>query len=59
MSKAAKKDMVRVIRCKDCGYYRPRKGYGFCIGLPTEPSVIRKPEDFCSKAVRTPEVKDE
>lgn len=43
-------DRVQVIRCKDCGYYRNE--HQFCMGLPTEPAVVRDPEDFCSKAVR-------
>lgn len=46
-------DTVKVIRCKDCGYYRiSKEGWGYCIGLPTEPSVFRYPDDFCSKGVQ-------
>lgn len=46
-------DLVLVIRCKNCGYYRNKNQV--CIGLPTESMVFRNPEDFCSKAVRKKE----
>lgn len=48
-------DVVQVIRCKDCGYYRASSRV--CLGRPTEPMVARDPEDYCSKAVRKTEAK--
>ena len=46
-------DVVKVIRCKNCGYYRESSRR--CIGLPTEPMVFRDPDDFCSHAVERKE----
>lgn len=45
-------DRVAVVRCGECGYYRVSKeGYGYCMGLPTEPAVGRDPLDYCSKGI--------
>ena len=41
-------DVVKVIRCKNCGYYRLKNRV--CMGLPTEPMVLRDPDDYCSRA---------
>lgn len=43
-------DAVQVIRCEDCVYYSS-KGY-ICRNRPGEEIVSRRPDDFCSKAIR-------
>lgn len=43
-------DAVPVIRCRDCGYYSVR-GL-ICRNRPGEEIVSRRPDDFCSRAVR-------
>lgn len=46
------RDLVEVIRCKDCGYYQGEEPNRYCMGLPTEPAVFREPDDFCSRGRR-------
>lgn len=44
------REAAKIVRCGECGYYRNKNG--FCIGLPTEPVVMRRPDDFCSRGCR-------
>jgi hypothetical protein len=46
-------DVVEVVRCKDCGYYHPKKnkGYGVC-NRPFEAVVMRYENEFCSGGIR-------
>lgn len=44
------RDLVEVVRCRDCGYYSLE--HLVCKGLPTEPMVQRFPDDYCSKGKR-------
>ena len=46
------RDLVEVVRCKDCGYYQGEEPNRYCMGLPTEPAVCREPDDFCSRGRR-------
>lgn len=39
-------DFIKVVRCKNCGYYNSEKG--FCVGVPGEPPAVRLPDDYCS-----------
>lgn len=55
------KDMVEVVRCKDCIYYK-EKGYDshpYCYYFdePWSPSrgISREPDDYCSKGERKTE----
>ena len=43
-------DAVQVIRCEDCVYYSS-KGH-ICRNRPGEEVVSRRPDDFCSRAIR-------
>ena len=48
-----KVDMVEVVRCKDCGYFRKgdSKLYGIC-NRPLKKQVMKAHDDFCSDARR-------
>lgn len=37
-------DVVPVVRCGNCGYYKD----GLCLTLPCNPVVRRQPNDYCS-----------
>ncbi len=40
-----------IVRCKDCKYYKKDHGYTVCTISPLH-KVIRKPDDYCSRAGR-------
>lgn len=44
------RDVVRVVRCKDCGYWHD-DGLGYC-DRPCEGPVQRFADDFCSRGRR-------
>ena len=43
-------EAAKIVHCGECGYYYDKGG--FCIGLPTEPMIMRRPDDFCSRGCR-------
>lgn len=46
--KEPKKDLVEVIRCKDCKYYNSYQGKGMFCTRVVGAEYPRKEEDFCS-----------
>lgn len=45
LAKQPAEDVVKVVRCKDCGYYNIKQ---MICNRPCEALVIRLPDDFCS-----------
>jgi hypothetical protein len=52
-------DVVEVVRCEDCSYYREQFNKSFrmtyCVGSPGRSAMEVSPTDYCSRGVRRKE----